>query len=307
MGSISDAAPRRADRAWRAVGRAPTGFVPEQIYAEPDGSGLIGGWSGADVAHRRGMILAVSATGEVVVEWEGHGWVRALDRRGDTCFAILGRVADGGPGFNLLRGAAGSWSDLGEIPAVSVTSVCAVGPDEAWMLGAGALCRWDGQFSVVDAPGERDGTTDRLFLAGEQLVLATPAGLWLPRDGGARWVRREADGAHIRALSFPYVAAPRAAGIGIGRLEPAWLSWIGNVEGRGDPIALAWAGTGMQMAIAPADPRAHPGILLVSSDPAGGFSTTLLHIPPQDAWIGLAGARGALALTADRRVLQAGP
>ena len=61
------------------------------------------------------------------------------------------------------------------------------------------------------------------------------------------------------------------------------------------------------MAIAPADLRTTQGIILVSSHPAGGFATSLLHLPPHEAWIGIAGARGALALSADRRILQAGP
>ena len=305
MDSTSDR--RSADRAWRAVGHAPPDFVPEQIYARPDGSGLIGGWTGADVGSRTGMILEVSAAGAVDVAWSGPGWVRSLDYRGDTCFAIVGGLRGPEPRFSLLRGAGRVWTDLGEVPAASVTAVRAVGPEEAWMVGAGSLCRWNGDFASMVAPGERDGTTDRLFLAGDQLVLATPAGLWLPRDGGARWARREADGAHIRALSFPYVAAPRGGGIAIGKLEPAWLSWIGTVQGPGDPIALTWAGGAMQMAVAPADPGATKGIVLVSSHPDGGFATSLLRVPPHEAWIGLSGARGALALAADRRVLQAGP
>lgn len=305
MDSTSDR--RSVGRVWRAVGHAPAAFVPEQIHARPDGSGLIGGWSGGDVAGRTGMILEVSAEGAVEVVWSGPGWVRSLDCRGDTCFAIVGHLRGAEPRFTLLRGTGHTWSDLGEVPAVSVTAVRAVGPDEAWMVGAGSLCRWNGVFSSPEAPGERDGTTDRLFLAGDQVVLATPNCLWLPRDGGARWAKRDADGAHVRALAFPYVAAPRGGGIAIGKLEPAWCSWIGTVDGAGDPIALTWAGGAMQMAVAPADPRANSGIVLVSSHPDGGFATSLLHVPPHDAWIGLAGARGVLALAADRRVLQAGP
>ncbi|GDX81253.1 hypothetical protein LBMAG42_30640 [Deltaproteobacteria bacterium] len=296
-----------SERAWRVGGPVPPDFVPMQVVAAPDGSGWLFGWRGGEpLSERQGSILAVSAEGAVSVAWSGPGWVRCASMRGSAGFAVQGRP---GPVFTLLAASEGGrWRDVGPIPAGSVTSVLAVDAEEAWLSGAGGLLRYfRGAFTQVSAPGDRDSTRERLFLAGEQVVLATPAGLHLAREGGARWGHRDMEGAHVRALAFPYIAAVREGRVEIGRLEPAFVSWLGVVGGEGDPAALAWAGKAMQLALVPANPRANPGMILVASNPAGGFSTTLLKLPPTEGWIGLSGAKGALALAASRELLQSGP
>jgi hypothetical protein len=205
----------------------------------------------------------------------------------------------------------GGWVELGEIPAQSVTSALIMGPDEVWLLGADTLIRWKmGEFEAVSAPGRRDSTRDRLFRVGEQLVLGTPAGLFLSRDDGQRWGHRNVDGAHVRALAFPYLAAVHDGRVRLGRLEGAFVEWLGEVTDPGDPLSMGWtarpSGAAMQLALVPDDPAAHPGLALAASHPDGGFVTSLLALPPNEAWLSVAGDKGALALTETRRILQAG-
>lgn len=296
-----------SERAWRTGGPAPLDFVPMQVQAASDGSGWGFGWRGGEaLSDRQACILRVSAAGAVVAAWSGPGWVRCGNLRGRVGFAVQARP---GPVFTLLAGGEdGGWREVAPIPAESITAVLTVSADEAWLIGAGVLLRYfNGLFTNVVSPGSGDPTRERLFLVADQVALATAAGFFLAREGGRRWGRRDMEGAHVRALQFPYIAALRDGRVEIGRLEPAFVSWIGVVEGQGDPASLAWSGGAMQLVLAPADPRAHPGMILVASAPTGGFSTTLLKIPPNEAWIGIAGAKGALALAASREWLQSGP
>jgi hypothetical protein len=293
-------------RAWRGGSYVPADFVPEAVVAEPDGAGWLHGWRGGPAVElRTGVILRVTAAGVVTEEWSSPGWIRAGDRRGHVGFAVWARP---GPVFTLLRAASdGAWSEIGPIPAASVTQVRAVGPDEAWMLGAKGLVVWaGGAFRSVEPPAPIDVTRDRVFTVANTLTLATHTGLHLARDGGRRWGHRAVDG-HVRALAFPYCVADRGGRLCFGKLDAAFVDWVGTVEGEGDPVAFSWAGGAMQLALAPRDPARHPGLLLVASAPGGGFTTSLLRVPPTEGWIGLAGAGGALALAADRRLLQSGP
>lgn len=297
-----------SDRAWRFGAGHLGDLTPEQVIAQPDGSGWVFGWRGGPAAalgERTGVIVRVDAAGQVTTTWEGAGWVRAGSIGPGAGFAVVGHP---GPRFSLLRTTDGArWEDLGELPLASATTVLTISKDEAWILGAEGLCRWAGAAAPVRGPGERDSTRDRLFRVGDAAVLATPDGLWIARDGGARWGHRHVDGAHVRALASPYVAARHGGRLRIGRLTAAFVDWLGEVEGRGDPAALAWEGGAVQLAVVPDDPAEHPGLVLVASSPRGGFERALLHLPPAAAWLGLAGARGVLAVTADRRLLQSGP
>lgn len=288
-------------RPWRVGGELPGDLVPERIVATRDGGGWIFGQRGAG-----GVVVAVGADGAIRVAWEGPGWVRAGDWHG-AGFAVRGERVGGRPRFSLLRSLDGArWDDLGVVPASSVTAVLAVGPEEAWMLGAREIVRWAGGFQAVASPGERDSTRDRLFRAGGTVALAATDGLWLAREDGTRWGHRDVDGAHVRALASPYVAATRGGALHVGRLDRAWVDWIGRVEGGPDALDLAWEGGAVQIAALPPDPAREPGVLLIDSRPAGGFGTTLLRVPGP-GWLGIAGARGALGVTVDRRLLQAGP
>ncbi len=198
-----------SERRWRVGGPVPPDFVPMQVQAASDGSGWLFGWQGGQsLAERTGAILQVSAAGALREAWSGPGWVRCGDMRGEAGFAVQARP---GPVFTLLGTAdGGSWREVAAIPAASITAVLTMGPNEAWLSGAGVLLRYsDGVCSPVASPGAGDPTRERLFLAGEQVVLA-------------------------------------------------------------------------------------------------GFSTSLLRIPPNEAWVGLAGATGALALAASRELLQSG-
>lgn len=296
-----------SERTWRVGGPVPGDFVPMQVVAEANGSGWLFGWQGGQALRdRRGAILSVSAAGAVHVAWSGAGWVRCGSVRAGAGFAVQARP---GPVFTLLSQVeGGAWREVAPVPAESITAVLTVSADEAWLSGAGVLLRYfGGAFHKVSAPSEGDSTRERLFLVGDQVALAAPAGLFLAREGGVRWGRRDMEGAHVRALEFPYIAAVRDGRVEIGRLEPAYVSWIGAVEGEGDPAGIGWFGGAMQLALVPANPRANPGMILVASAPAGGFTTTLLKIPPTEAWMGIAGARGALALAASRELLQSGP
>ena len=302
----------RPERAWRLGAQAPAGFVPERIVAQPDGSGLMFGWRGGPgPVDRVGVILRVYADGGLRTVWEGPGWVRAGDLLDGAGFAVVGHP---GPRFTLLRAVSvdvGGWVELGEIPAQSVTSALIMGPDEVWLLGADTLIRWKaGEFEAKSAPGRRDSTRDRLFRVGDQLVLGTPEGLFLSRDDGQRWGHRNVDGAHVRALAFPYLAAVQDGRVRLGRLEGAFVEWLGDVTDPGDPLSMGWTarplGAAMQLALVPDDPAAHPGLAIAASHPDGGFVTSLLALPPNESWLGVAGDKGALALTETRRVLQAG-
>lgn len=301
---------RRPDRAWRIRGRLDEDVVPEQVSARPDGSGWVFGWrAGPEPEARQGVILRVAADGTPTVTWTNPGWVRAGAFAEGVGFAVWGLP---GPRFHLLRTVDGhTWTDLGTIPAPSVTAVLALRPDEAWLLGAGSLLRWTGAFHAVTPPADVDSTRDRLLRVADQVVFASPSGLWLARDAGARWGHRGVEGAHLRAIDFPYCAAVRADGIAIGRLDGAFVDWLGTVQGEGDPVAFGWdERTGnprMQLAIVPHDPGRHPGIALAASHPDGGFATSLVKLPPNAAWFGLAGGRGFLGVAADRRLLQSGP
>lgn len=296
-----------SERTWRVGGSVPADFVPMQVVARSDGSGWLFGWQGGQaLGERRGAILNVSAAGAVNLAWSGAGWVRCGSVRAGAGFAVQARP---GPVFTLLSNVEGrAWRALEPIPAESITAVLTVSADEAWLSGAGVLLRYSGgAFTRVSAPSEGDSTRERLFLVGGQVALATPGGLFLARRGGDRWGRRDMEGAHVRALEFPYIAAVRDGRVEIGRLEPAFVSWLGAVEGEGDPAAIGWLGGAMQLALVPTNPRANPGMILVASAPAGGFSTSLLKIPPTEAWIGIAGPKGALALATSRELLQSGP
>lgn len=291
-------------RAWRTGGALPPDFVAERVVATPDGGGWIFGQRGGGTT---GVIASVHTGGAVTIAWEGSGWVRSGDWYG-AGFAVRGEFVGGSPRFSLLRGRDGkAWEDVGVIPASSVTHVVAVGPEEAWVLGAQGIVRWAGAFQQIPSPGERDSTRDRLFRVGATVALAAPDGLWLAREDGQRWGHRDIDGAHVRAVSSPYVAALRGETIHVGRLTRAWVDWIGHIEGNpADPLELAWEDGAVQLSAVPRDPERDPGVLLFDSRPEGGFGTSLVRVPGP-SWLGIAGARGALAVTLQRRILQAGP
>lgn len=291
---------------WRIGGPLPRDLTPMQVQANPDGSGWIFGWQGpANPEERQGVIVGITAQGQVQSQWHSPGWVRSGHLHNGTGFAVW---AQPGPRFTLLHSSDGNhWEDYGPIPAKSITQVLSMGPQEAWLLGADHLLRWQaGQWTHPQPPQAPDSSRDRLLRVADQLILATPTGLYLPRKEGQQWGHRGVEGAHIRSLSYPYISALHNGRAKVGRLEGAFVEWLGHIEGPGDPIQLGWQGGQMQLALIPHDLAQHPGILHINSRPEGGFETCLLNIPPQEGYLGLAGAHGLLAVAADRRLLQAG-
>lgn len=293
-----------SERRWKSDRQLPRAFVPEAVVASAWGGGWMFGWQGGPTLEDREAIIAsIPPTGAATLHAVGRGWIRCGDARAGAVFAVQ---ATPGPRFSLLRGTRQGWESLGEIPAKSVTQLLVVSSGEVWMLGADTLLRWrGGVFERHAAPGELDPTRDRLFFAAGLVVLSTPDGLYLARDGGRRWGHRSTGGAHIRAICAPYVAALRGGRIWSGRLSGPFVDWIFELADPGDPCGLGVDAAGVQLAVVPADPESHPGIALIHDSTATTYHTTLLRVPPTPAWIGLRGGRGVLALTAGRRVLEA--
>ncbi|MBK7758852.1 MAG: hypothetical protein IPI35_21145 [Deltaproteobacteria bacterium] len=222
-------------------------------------------------------------------------------------------VGHPGPQFTLLRAVSvdvGGWVELGG-SAQSVTSALIMGPDEVWLLGADTLIRWKvSEFEAKSAPGRRDSTGTACSVWGTNSCWAPPRGLFLSQDDGQRWGHRNVDSAHVRALAFPTSPPFKTAACVWGAWRARSWKWLSDVTDPGDPLSMGWTarplGAAMQLALVPDDPAAHPGLAIAASHPDGGFVTSLLALPPNEAWLGLAGDKGALALTETRRILQAG-
>jgi len=282
------------------------------VVARPDGTGMVCGKEeeGAAIyrADRDVLHRVFRGAGEVVT-----GAIDAADH----AWAVVGtRIAEDVPGSTWALWTATppweEWVEAGPIPAESVTQVLPASDGALWVLGARTLLRSeDGgqQWSEVPPPGAEDinWVTDRLFLTGGQVVLGTPEGLYIAREGG-KWGRRHVDGTHVRGLSGPFVAARMGREVRIGRLEGAFVEWLGTVEGEMDPTALEVEGRTMQMLGIPADPEKHPGLVLLEDRGKDkGFTASLIRVPPWRDWMGIAGARGALAVSHLRTVIASEP
>jgi len=299
-------------RAWRDVGQLPATFTPRCVVARPDGTGLVCGKQQGEAAIYRADRAAVDR----VFAGTGQAVAAAFDPT-VTAWSVVGtRKAEDAEGSTYALWKAEppweAWSDMGPIPGESATQVLPSPDGAIWVLGAHTLLRsidggqnWD----AVPPPRQNDlnWVTDRLFLAGRHMVLGTPEGLFVAREGG-EWGRRHVDGAHVRGLSGAIVAARMGRETKLGRLEGAFVEWLGQVEGEMDPMALVVEGRSMQMLGIPADPEKHPGLVLLEDQGTEkGFTTTLVRVPPWRDWMGIAGARGALAVSVTRTVMASEP
>jgi hypothetical protein len=260
---------------------------------------------------------ALGACADCPAGWwrrRGHGrWSRPIEGAAST-----GRHALPGPRFTLLRlhAPSATWQAPLSTPATSLTSICGLGPAETWALGAEHLGRWRaGTWEDIAPPAPIDHRSDRLFALDGGAVLATRRGLHLWRDAQSGWGHRDVDGIHVRGLASPFIAARGAGGaVRIGRLDGAWVDWLGQVQGGADVVRFTWAPwpgvlsarRAMQLLLVPHDTEAHQGLVLVRSQPGGGFAVMRLSVPPDGAWAGVAGAAGLLAISADRRPIQLG-
>lgn len=306
-----------ASSGWRLGPRLPSHLTPCTVLAHDDGSGLVFGYvEAANLSQRRAHAVRISAGGQGTLALDLEGWFVAAFANGNDVVAVRARP---GPVFDRLRSRDGgaTWSAPTPGAATSVTQVVATGPDETWVLGANCLGRWRGdRWEDMPPPSPMDHTRVRLFNAGGTALLATPSGLYLWREARGAWGLRGLDGAHVRGMASPFVAARGPGGnLRIGRLEMFWVDWIGELHGDADVAALAWApwrrddptsALAVQLLLVPHAPDVHPGLILVRSAPSGGFVVEQISVPPDASWAGVSGARGVLALTVDRRPLQCG-
>ncbi|MBW2255754.1 MAG: hypothetical protein JRI25_14295 [Deltaproteobacteria bacterium] len=294
-------------RAWRDVGQLPATFTPRCVVARPDGTGLVCGKQDGDAAIHRAdrdaLHQVFEGTGEVVAAAFGPE---------DTAWAVVGTRKGAnveGSTYALWKAEPPweTWNEAGPLPGESATQVLVAPDGTIWVLGAETLLQSeDGVgWEAVPPPGVQavNWVTDRLFLAGARVVLGTPEGLYIAGDGG-KWGRRHVDGAHVRGLSGAIVAARMGKKTRIGRLEGAFVEWLGDIAGEMDPQAVVAKGRSIQILGIPADPEKHPGLVLLEDRGTdNGFTTTLIRVPPWRDWMGIAGARGALAVSVVRTVM----
>jgi hypothetical protein len=285
-------------------------FSPRCVLARTDGTGMVCGREEDAAAiyraDREALHRVFIGTGVVVA---------AAYDAADNVWAVVGtRIADDVAGSTWALWTAAppweEWAEAGPITGESATQVVPAPDGALWLLGARTLLRSeDGgqQWSEIPPPGteEVNWVTDRLFLSGGHVVLGTPEGLFIAREEG-QWGRRHVDGTHVRGLSGAFVAAQMGRETRIGRLEGAFVEWLGKVEGEMDPMAFEVDGRSLQMLGIPADPEKHPGLVLLE-DQKKGFTTSLIRVPPWRDWMGIAGARGALAVSHVRTVIASEP
>ena len=302
---------------WRVGTPLSTELTPTAVIARPDGAGLVLGYLEGSLHERRARAVLVDVTGAETSVVDAPGWFVSGQAEGDSVVALRGRA---GPVFDLWRSDdfGRTWRDPLPCSAASLTRVCPMGGGEVWALGAETLGRWKGDaWQSIEPPAHIDHidpidhTRDRLFAIAGVPVLATPKGLHLWREARQAWGHRSVDGAHVRGMSFPFIATTAADGaVRLGRLEDAWVEWLGEVKGGADVANLSfarWDGDGnraVQLLLVPKEQGR--GLVLVRSAPQGGLVTEKLAIP-HASWADISGARGVLGLTLDRRPLQSGP
>ena len=160
---------------WIATGhKAPAGFNPNACRAVSAQEAYCVGWC-EPYQHPQAVLFRVTPAGVAELLRE-PGRCLAVDLAGDSLWVLLAVAkADGeGSDFYVVRSGDGglTWSDSPALPAASLARLRAVSDQEAWVLGQETLLKTlDGgqSWHPVDAPGHRNGVTERLAATGQTM------------------------------------------------------------------------------------------------------------------------------------------
>lgn len=305
------------DDAWNVALELPRRFTPVRIVPRPGGRILLGGYLGtATEAHdkRRALLLVAGRTPGTPLHtaFDRPGWITGLDVAEDGVGWATRAVpaADGGvPRMSLLGTTDGgdSWEQIGRIPVASVSCLLAAGSGEIWILGASGLhASGDGgaSWQQIDAPGDRAVPGERLFRAGERVLLAGPECVYVTRDGGGSWGRRDVHGVHVRAVHGPWIAARGDGETLLGRPSGPRLHGFARLRGDLDPIELRVDRPSVRLLAVGRTGGDTPVILLFESDDDGRtFGGSRLRVVPTPGWAALVPGGGIVAVDPDRRLL----
>lgn len=207
----------------------------------------------------------------------------------DSAAAVFSdRCSDGGPTFNLWRWTpTEGWRDDGLIPAPSVTSLFLV-KTHLWALGAETLLMrqlddqaWRPMASPLPRP--IDWTRDRLMSPdGHLLMLGSNEGLFVFR-GDDKWGNRPIDGAYVRAMDGPLIAAINHEGRAmVGLVEGPFVNWLLKMKRRCDPIELTCSSgpkPAFQMSASINHTEKAPGVLRITARHREGINSSRILIP----------------------------
>ncbi len=223
---------------------------------------------------------------------------------------------DGGAVFNLwIWTPATGWRDDGLIPALSVTSLFLV-KTHLWALGAETLLMRqldDQTWNTMASPLSRpiDWTRDRLMSPdGELLVLGSNEGLFTYR-GDEKWGNRPVDGAHVRAMEGPLIAAIDHDGKAkVGLVDGLFVNWLLKMKRKCDPIELT-CGSGpkpaFQMSASTHHTEKAPGALRITVTPGEGITSSRFLVPGYPPRIALHGSNRMLAVNLSGGIYQTTP
>jgi len=264
------------------------------------------------LARQTARILRVGPDGVATAHAGGGETVLALARHGAVVYGLLLTLRGEGAGgrWRLLRSddAGRSFRDAGPIPCASAARLAAAGPDEVWVLGAGALARTcDGgrSWRPVAAPGRRDPVAERLAVSPPYILLAGE-GVRASADGGATW-RTHLTGLTVTALDGIAFLATVDGRTRFGVATAEGPDWVRTFSDPLAPFRLRVEGDRARVLAQPDGPP-HDGLLLLESADRGA-RWTVRRIPARagegSADLGPGGAW--FAVDAARRLLRGAP